>query len=612
MKRLRGLGKKAVVFFYRRILRPEMRTIQVTTALYFTAVAVTMVFIIAMILYKQFAYKSGTMQIESTNRVLNQSLLNLEDYLRSMRRISDTVYYSVIKDKELSETSIDSDMGLLYEANKDSIISIACFNSDGELMTAIPNNKLKGNAAPKEQDWFKKAMDEVENLHFSTPHVENLYDDPSYRYYWVVSLSRAIELTRNGRPEQGMLLVDMNYSRINELLSNVNNPASGEYIYLMDGEGRIIYHPKNRLIASGIYKENNLQAVNYIEGVTNEVFNGEERIVISKSVSYTGWKLIAVVPMSTFRLGFRGIQLYAVLMVSLGLLAIIIINQLVSYRIALPLGKLDRSVRKWEAGDLKTKIYIGGNSEVVHLGRTMATTLAQLRKLMTDIVIEQEQKRKSELDALQSQINPHFLYNTLESIVWMIEGERYKEAVYMVTELSSLFRISLSKGKTIIRIADEVKHATNYMNIQKIRYKNSFSINFDIAEDILECCTVKLVLQPLLENAIYYGVEGMDGDGEIEVRGYRKDYDVYLEVTDNGMGMPENVRDSLLSEEGRQYAHGSGVGVINVHRRIQIRFGEEYGLEIESEPDEGTTMRIHLPYALYSTDDKDKAKEGRR
>ena len=182
----------------------------------------------------------------------------------------------------------------------------------------------------------------------------------------------------------------------------------------------------------------------------------------------------------------------------------------------------------------------------------------------------------------------------------MIEGERYEDAVFMISQLASLFRISLSKGRTIIRVEDEIKHATNYMNIQKIRYKNRFQVDFQIDEEILNCCTVKLIVQPLLENAIYYGVEGMDDEGEIWVRGYRDGEDVCIEVRDNGLGMSEEILDSLLKENSRVPRKGSGVGVINVHKRIQIRFGKKYGLEIESEPDEGTMVRIRLPYIKYS------------
>jgi len=256
-------------------------------------------------------------------------------------------------------------------------------------------------------------------------------------------------------------------------------------------------------------------------------------------------------------------------------------------------------------------IYIGGSMEVEHLGKTLRSTVAQIRQLMDDIVVEQEEKRKSELDALQSQINPHFLYNTLDSIVWMITGERYDDAVFMITQLASLFRISLSKGKTVIKIEDEVKHARNYMNIQKIRYKNSFEVDFQIEEDILDGCIVKLVLQPLLENAIYYGMEFMDGEGEIHVRGYRKDKDVYLEVEDNGLGMPEEEAAELLNGKERPHKHGSGVGLVNVHSRLKLRFGEAYGLVIHSCPDEGMMVQIHIPYIPYTVETQKLLESGK-
>ena len=162
----------------------------------------------------------------------------------------------------------------------------------------------------------------------------------------------------------------------------------------------------------------------------------------------------------------------------------------------------------------------------------------------------------------------------------MITGEKYDEAVFMITQLASLFRISLSRGKTIIKVEDEIKHAQNYMNIQKIRYKNVFEVDFQIDPEIMQCCTVKLILQPLLENAIYYGMEYMDGEGIITVSGYRKEEEVYLEVQDNGLGMPEEEAAQLLIESGRERKRGSGVGLINVHSRIRLRFGTEYGLII--------------------------------
>ena len=580
----------------------KTRSMQMTISISFTILSVCCMCLLGVMLYQQFTRKAENLTVENSRQLLNQTTINLEDYLRNMRRISDAMYYTVIKNTDIGSESLEDSMNLLYESNKDKLVSVACYTNDGKLTEASPIATEKPGVDVKSQKWFQDAAGELENFHFSTPHVQNLFDDPSYRYYWVVSLSRTVELTRNGNSMLGVLLVDMNYSSIEQLLEKANTDTSGEYVYLMAPDGEIIYHPKQNLIHMGLYEENNTEAAGYEDTTVKENFHGEKRLVTVKTISYTGWKLISVVPMKSFSMGMTGMRNLVVLLVALTVLAVVILNQMVSARISKPLRRLNDSVKEWEAGNMNPDIYIGGSMEVEHLGKTLRSTVAQIRQLMDDIVVEQEEKRKSELDALQSQINPHFLYNTLDSIVWMITGERYDDAVFMITQLASLFRISLSKGKTVIKIEDEVKHARNYMNIQKIRYKNSFEVDFQIEEDILDGCIVKLVLQPLLENAIYYGMEFMDGEGEIHVRGYRKDKDVYLEVEDNGLGMPEEEAAELLNGKERPHKHGSGVGLVNVHSRLKLRFGEAYGLVIHSCPDEGMMVQIHIPYIPYTVE----------
>ena len=207
---------------------------------------------------------------------------------------------------------------------------------------------------------------------------------------------------------------------------------------------------------------------------------------------------------------------------------------------------------------------------------------------------------------MQSQINPHFLYNTLESITWMVEAQKNKEAVLMISELARLLRISLSKGRTVIRIADELQHSRSYMNIQLVRYKERFQVKFDIDEEVNDYCTVKLIVQPILENAIYYGVGNMDEDdgGMITVRGEKKGDDIYLSVEDNGMGMSEETVENILKDNNKVPKHGSGVGLINVHNRIQLMFGNEYGLLVYSEPDEGTKIVIHIPAIPFTEENR--------
>ena len=598
--------------YIRKYQKPQ--SIQMTISISFTIVSTICMATLSVSLYNSFVNTVEETMNRSVEQLLDQTAINLETYLRSMRRISDAMYYSVIKDKNLAKDTLDEEMNLLYEANKGNLISIACYTNSGELVAAAPVATEKAHSDIVHQEWFTEAVGQMENIHFSTPHVQNLFDEINYRYYWVVSLSQAVELTRNGSSALGVLLVDMNYSSIEQLLNKANTDNSSEYVYLMDSDGEIIYHPKQNLIYMDLYEENNLAAAGYEDGSRQEQYQGKNRFVTVKTVSYTGWKLVSVASMKGLGGGLSDMRLVMLLFVALAMLMTIILNQLISARIAKPLQKLNESVKELEAGNMNPDIYLGGSLEVEHLGRTLQSTVAQLRQLMSDIVVEQEQKRKSELDALQSQINPHFLYNTLDSIVWMIEGERYEDAVFMITQLASLFRISLSRGKTIISLEDEIRHAKNYMNIQKIRYKNRFRVSFFIDDDVLDCCTVKLIIQPLLENAIYYGVECMDDDGEIEVKGYRRDGDVYIEVRDNGLGMPEEAVRVLLSENNgsnRVRKKGSGVGLLNVHNRIRLRFGAPYGLEITSQPDEGTTVRIHLPYICYLEKNVELLEEGR-
>ena len=286
-----------------------------------------------------------------------------------------------------------------------------------------------------------------------------------------------------------------------------------------------------------------------------------------------------------------------------------VINRIVSVRISSPILKLKDSVMEYEAGE-KPYIYIGGSLEIRHLGYSIQRSYEQIDTLMNKIVLEQNERRKSELDALQSQINPHFLYNTLDSITWMIEGERNDDAVCMISELAKLFRISLSKGRTVISIKDELQHAKSYMNIQKIRYKNFFSIVFDIDEEICSCCIVKLVLQPILENAINYGVSVMDDGGEIKVSGKKEGGNIILSVSDNGVGMSEEDVKLILTDSRRVHTRGSGVGLVNVNNRIQILFGKEYGLIVESEPDVGTIVSICIPEVTYTEENRERLERG--
>lgn len=564
----------------------------------FTVVAVVGMLIVGVSFYLKSIHTTETMVLENNKAMIEQVNLNLDSYLRNMMKVSDGIYYNVIKRKDLATENIDKEMDLLYETNKSSLVSICLFSEYGEVIAASPIAQLKSSIDPRNSEWFISAVDRRENLHFSTPHVQNLFVDNNYKYRWVVSLSRSVELTYDGKIVPGVLLVDMNFSGIEQICKNIDMGKSG-YVYLIDGNGEIIYHPRQQLIYSNLIQENTKESATYEDGNHIEEFLGEKRIITVKTVGYTGWKIVGVKPMNELSKNYIQVGIFAIFILIAVIFILVAVNIFVSTRITSPIRSLEKSVNDLENGIMDVDISIKGSPEIKHLGKAIKSMVKNMRKLMDDIVVEQEAKRKSELNALQAQINPHFLYNTLDSIIWMIENEKYDGAVVMVTALARLFRISLSKGKNIISLRDELEHAKNYLTIQNIRHKNRFDYYIEADESILDLACIKLVIQPLIENAIYHGMEFMYGDGEIVVKAYTKNKTLYIDIIDNGLGMTEEAVNKLLTNESNS-KKGSGIGLRNVNERIKLYFGIDYGLDIYSEPDEGTTIRIRMPKITYS------------
>ena len=577
-------------------------SIQLILSVAFTTVAVTGMLFLGVALMLRFSSSSNAMAAESSQRVLAQVNLNLDSYLRNMMRVSDTVYYRVIKNTDLQREDMARELrdalDLLYAKDREVLVSLAVFDGSGSLVSATPLSELKNSVTPSRESWFTTAMERIENLHFSTPHVQNLFDDPDSRYHWVVSLSRHVELSRGGVMQSGVLLVDMSFSGIEQICKEVSLSNGQGYLYLIDGSGEIIYHPRQQLIYAGLQEENNLTAAAYSDGTHTERFQSQRRQVTVKTVGYTGWKLVGVVPVETLRDNYSQLLLFAMFVVIFSIFLLVFVNLRLSEWITAPMKKLELAVRELEKGAESVDFDVDGPYEVEHLSRSVQSMVSTMRHLMEDILRQEEEKRRSELDVLQSQINPHFLYNTLDSVVWMTENGRTQEAVAMLTALARFFRISLSKGSSIIPIGDELEHARNYLAIQKMRYKNKFSADISVEQGVERLYTVKLIIQPILENAIYHGMEYADGDGEIHIRAFREGENMVIEVEDNGPGMPEQVMEQLLKpgiSVSAARPEGSGIGLRNVHQRIQLTFGAAYGLTIRSEPDRGTVVRICLP-----------------
>ena len=575
----------------------QKTSIRNTIFIYFTVSALVMILLIGVSLYGRLSGQLTATIREENQAALSRINLSVDYYLRTLMKLSDSLYYGVIKNADLSEEgdTVNSEITLLYDNNKDSVANIALLSKKGELLSAVPAARLKTGMDVTEEKWFRDTLNRPENLHFSMPHVQYIFDNSENQYRWVISLSRAVEITQGTSTDQGVLLIDIAYGSLQQLLDNVAMGNQG-YLYLASSGGELIYHPKIQLIDAGLEQENTLAVKSYRDGDYQEKYRGKQRDVVVKSVGYTGWKLVGVTPKQGFSLNNLKTRLFMVFVIAFFLFLLALINSYISSRITAPIEELEKSVNALEEGALDTEVYQGGSYEIQHLGRSIGDMAKRIQALMEDIVAEHESKRKSEFDTLQSQINPHFLYNTLDIIVWMIENEQKQEAVKVVTALARFFRISLSRGKSIIPVKDELEHVRSYLMIQQMRFKNKFTYDIQAEQEVLSLASLKLLLQPLVENAIYHGMEFMDGDGEILIKVFIQEERLRFIIEDNGLGMTKEQVQGLLTEKKHSSSRrGSGIGVKNVNERIRLYFGEEYGLFIRSEPDEGTAVEICLP-----------------
>lgn len=596
MKNDSGIRKTFAKFKIQSIILSVLMTLSLVT-----------VTVMGFLLYHRFKLASDKSAVANTEMTVESTIDRLNSSLLDLRQISDAANYNIVQEYDISSQEFTRQFSMLYETNVDKIQSLALYGYDGMLIESEPVATVKDNVKVADQKWYQDARSEIENIHFSTPHVQNLFDDGTFRYHRVVSLSRSVDINDGSTSGSGVLLVDMKYSVLEDMLERINETSSGIYYYLCSRDGEIIYHPRWTEINRGLFKEKNNKAASYEDGTYEMKTDGQKENIVVGSVAYTGWKLIGVVPESVQETSINKFRYYIITTILILVMMLLQVNRFISRKISRPIRELDESVKAYEAGAMPD-IYIDGSAEIRHLGYSVQKSYEQIEALMKEIIQQQTERRKSELDALQSQINPHFLYNTLESITWMIEAQRNKEAVVMISELAKLLRVSLSRGKTIISIGDELQHSRSYMNIQRVRYKERFKVEFLIDEEIKNYCIVKLVIQPLLENAIYYGVGNMDedDDGQILIRGEKKGEDIYISIEDNGMGMPEDIRSNILTDNSKVPKHGSGVGVINVHSRISLMFGPEYGLEVYSELDEGTKVVIHIPAIPYTKENAEQ------
>ena len=287
--------------------------------------------------------------------------------------------------------------------------------------------------------------------------------------------------------------------------------------------------------------------------------------------------------------------------------AIFVLITALSYYIPLsitrPIRKLSEVTDQVAKGDLTVRSDVRTGAEVSVLSDSLNTMIDKIDELLEQVKKEQVRLRKAEFELLQSQINPHFLYNTLDAIVWLAEAGEQKKVVSMVGSLSDFFRTSLNQGKDIITIKEELQHSRSYLEIQQMRYQDILNYEIDVPEELHRYLIPKITIQPLVENALYHGIKNKRGPGRIVISGRKEEDFLILQIEDNGIGMRKERLDQVKEGMNQKIPTEKDIyGLYNVNERIRLNFGEKYGLSIESTYGEGTVVSIILPYVDHKSE----------
>lgn len=500
-----------------------------------------------------------------------------EDYSmqQNLRNQFDTIQECYSQD-----LAVSMDLMLYSGYNRD-IFGIYVFGDNG--------GKYKSNYASfllndvRETQWYQTVHAADAPVWFA-PHVNSFVVRTPYTPFISTGVPFINKATGKA---SGVVLIDIETARLAEIMDYELN----EYglLMILDEQGQLV-----DLLPSGGAPANKVN-----EGLLLDIRSDRESknyITISKELPHTGWRLVGVVDKRSIAGSLDAIKvIVGLLLVIAGVVSVLLANQIAG-SVTRPIRKLIVRMELLQTGDLDVAIPSGRSDEIGVLYRSFNHMAAEMKNLIQAIYREQEKLRKEELKALQAQISPHFLYNTLDSIIWELRLKKVPEGIHMLQALTSFFRISLSGGQDIITIEQELKHVESYLSIQKMRYSEQFDYSIDADPRLLSCETPKLVLQPLVENALYHGIKVKDGRCELRITVEESGNEIRMTVADTGAGIdPDRLR--MLNQQLEELSSdqpGTGYGLRNVNDKIKIYFGKDYGVSITSEPGAGSKVVLRM------------------
>lgn len=573
-----------IVMRFIKLVNSSLRTKLLIMFLFLTVLPLILVGIISYIksynIVAQKSYSLAQIQVGQLSREFDVVFQDIKRFTEIGKKDS-TVQFLIDKQNTAEESKSILGMIRLYRESyqySDSIMNIKIISTDGKAVSEDRGVHLLDKEAISKPPFVSLLDDPTKTI------IEPIYKNSNP----VLSLTSTIVSDRS-KEVIGFINILVKSSVFKNILNEAALNSSGTF-HIKSETGKLLF--SNPQFA-------NVPVSTQMIGNKSGFLTQGTTFIVYETSSLTGWKVIRYVPLTEITKEAHEIRSLIVLTVGSLVILTIGLYFFITSKLILPLRMLKEKMKQASLGDLEVKIVNKGTDEITDLSDNFNSMIMKIKALLTKSVNEQKQLKIAELRTMQAQINPHFLYNSLETIIWMAEAKKGQEVIEITKALSYFFRITLSKGKDFILLEDEINHVRNYLIIQKMRYQDILDVNFHLNDDILKYKIIKLTLQPIIENAIYHGIKNKRGKGLVRIKGdFTPEGNISIDVIDNGIGMT----DDKLREVRQQLSSGlpfekdqGGFGMVNVHQRIRLQYGPSFGITINSLYGSGTRVSLIIP-----------------
>lgn len=560
----------------------------------FLTILLPLVLILSIVFYSYSAEIVLKQSLEQTREIVEQFSISLDNYMGLMRNKMEILADSPTIQEELNTHQDKEDIknDSFYSRNKRirrimlQIYSSVTMN-DVEIYGINETNHYLSLWSKKYEIPDKDILFENANLSKGRSVLVNNINDAD-----TIQMIKMVKDLQTYKPI-GYIRFGLKRNYIEKMAKNINFGSDGGVVIFDENLNKISGIAHDSVLSKLLKEKPSIGNFSYSEGKN-------EYTAVHIHSDSTGWTTVGVIPLRYINKDLAGIQYLTVIIIVLTIIIGVTVSVIIAQSLILPLENTVNALEKFSRGDFAVRLKENRCDEIGKLNRIFNKAIKEINELMQKVTQSEILNKEMEFKTLQSQMNPHFLYNTLDTINWLAFKEKQTEICNLVAAISSLIRASISNKKSIITIEHELDYVKNYIYIQHIRYKDRFDTIYDIDESLLKQAVPKLIIQPIVENAIIHGIENSKNKNLLYISVKRENECIVIIVKDTGIGMTDEKVSELLKEplnaEGDEQKAHTNLGLYAVHKRIQLMYGDLYGLTVHSQAGEGTTVTLHIPF----------------